>query len=212
MTLSANQIISEVVAGRIEIKPFDRRSLGPNSYDVRLGSWYFLADGNIDELDPFDKDSVSSFWGNPHWVDLNGVILIPPRSTVLCHTKEVIGGRNGIFAQMHTRSSLARLGIQTHLTAGLGDIGYVNRWTAEISNNNQHTHVKLYVGMRFAQFTFEDTGDALAEYRGKYGSRSYRPWDPHDMLPRMWEDYEAGDILRLAGVNPPAKSILAMTD
>ncbi len=80
--------------------------------------------------------------------------------------------------------------------AGWGDVGYINRWTMEITNNSSHYYIPLVVGRRIAQIIFYETGPILsASYHksGKYQtSGSIRElkkmWSPEQMLPRLYLD------------------------
>ncbi|HRY56962.1 MAG TPA: hypothetical protein P5014_02235, partial [Patescibacteria group bacterium] len=90
------------------------------------------------------------------------VILIAPNETILAHTIEFIGGRNGVgdlsavTSEMRARSSIGRIGIAVCKCAGWGDIGYINRWTMEITNFSSSV-IPLPVGLRIAQIIFHST-------------------------------------------------------
>lgn len=138
------------------------------------------------------------------------VILLPPKRTILAHTIEFIGGREDILTDLHAyerrdppsttmmkaRSSFGRNGIEVCKCAGYGDVGYINRWTMEITNN-LHSTVPLVVGRRIAQIVFMETGK-LAEggdytATGKYQSTPdfdalRDSWSPWAMLPRLDRD------------------------
>jgi dCTP deaminase len=99
---------------------------------------------------------------------------------------------------MKARSSLGRSFIEVCKCAGWGDVGYVNRWTMEITNNSEHYHIPLVVGRRIAQIVFFETGPILTtDYskNGKYQSSEdleeiKRKWNPSLMLPRLYKDRE----------------------
>ena len=71
---------------------------------------------------------------------------------------------------------------------GYGDVGYISRWTMEISNHTQTT-IWVPVGFRICQLTFEYVGETLKEYHGKYGKRDQQ-WSPEDMLPKPYFDWD----------------------
>src|SRR5205823_5202174 len=100
------------------------------------------------------------------------IIILEPGETILGHTIEFIGGNdNRITTKMHARSSLGRSYIEVCKCAGMGDIGFCNRWTMEITNNSRSQRIPLVVGMRIAQLSFYETeGVAGSTYRdgGKY--------------------------------------------
>lgn len=129
------------------------------------------------------------------------LIMINPGETILAHTNEFIGGTSpNITTMMKARSSTGRNFIEVCKCAGMGDIGYCNRWTMEITNNNVDCVLPLVVGRRIAQIVFFQT-DALDaddfDYAksGKYQTSSdlntlKASWKPYDMLPKQWRDRE----------------------
>jgi dCTP deaminase len=80
--------------------------------------------------------------------------------------------------------------------AGWGDVGYINRWTMEITNNSRHYAIPLVVGRRIAQIVFFETGHILNnDYSssGKYQShqdltKMKKEWNPSSMLPKLYLD------------------------
>lgn len=185
MLLSDKRILEERNTGNIVIEPFDQRQLGTNSYDCRLGEWYFQPTKFLDIVDFTDEEQARSFWGEPLHADTT--IAIKPGTTILAHTQETVGARNGITTTMHARSSVGRSGLSVCKCAGVGDVGYVARWTMEISNHTTCTIV-LPVGLRVCQIKFDYVGETLKEYEGKYGQEN--EWTPYDMLPRLYRDWD----------------------
>ena len=185
--LSDKEILYEKEKGSIVIEPYDMRQLGTNSYDVRLGE--FIARGNSNQklIDVFDMNDILKYWKIQKI--LSPTIRIFPHETILCHTIEVIGGRNNIATKMNARSSLGRCGISVCKCAGFGDVGYINKWTMELTNHLDIA-VALKVGMRIAQISFFKVGKTLKQYSGKYLSDN---WKPEDMLPRLWKDWEVSE-------------------
>ena len=86
------------------------------------------------------------------------VILLEPGETILAHTNEFIGGKGEVTTMMKARSSVGRNFIEVCKCAGWGDVGYVNRWAMEITNNSRHYTIPLVVGRRVAQIVFFETG------------------------------------------------------
>jgi dCTP deaminase len=183
--LSDKRILEEIERDNIVIDPFDLRQLGTNSYDCRLGEWYFQPTMYHDIVDFTDESQAHAFWGEP--IRAAGTIMVKPGTTILAHTREVIGARNGITTQMHARSSIGRSGLSVCKCAGVGDVGYIARWTMEISNHTACTIV-LPVGLRICQIKFDYVGETLREYQGKYGQLD--EWSPYDMLPRLYRDWD----------------------
>lgn len=220
MALSDKRIQEEMARGDIVISPFKRENLATSSYDLTLGEWYFREQPpsryhhkiyNIWNKDHIDhvwgtgeqalraekaKDVFRKFdfeWGHGVSPD-DKVILLAPGETILAHTNEFIGGRKHITTMMKARSSLGRSFIEVCKCAGWGDVGYINRWTMEITNNSSHYSIPLVVGRRIAQLIFFETGPIEAEDYTEKDSK-YNPagsladlkraWNPGMMLPRL---------------------------
>lgn len=185
--LSDMRILEEMKKENVVIDPFTERNLGTNSYDVRLGEFVFSPKEQFSgTLDPFNEKSVNEFWSLNHY-DTGETLTIPPGTTVICHTIEVIGGRNCVTAELRARSSIARCGLSMTKGAGIGDVGYCNRWTFSLTNLNRNP-TKARVGMRIGQVLFYFVGKTMKPYTGKYVQRP--EWRPQMMLPRLWEDRE----------------------
>lgn len=124
------------------------------------------------------------------------VIIMRPGETILAHTNEFIGGKDHITTMMKARSSTGRNFIEVCKCAGWGDVGYVNRWTMEITNNSKNYIIPLVVGRRIAQIVFFETGPIREKdyaSSGKYASSTNlselkKSWKPEMMLPRLWAD------------------------
>ncbi len=218
MALSDKKILLEKKSGNIVIEPFNQKNLSTSSYDVTLGEWYFREQppqGYLNVYDIFSKKHTDKVWGTKPLkakkakeifkdFSLEGIgasdriIVLNPGETILAHTNEFIGGKNKITTMMKARSSLGRNFIEICKCAGWGDVGYVNRWTMEITNNSKHYVIPLVVGMRVAQIVFFETGeilDATKDYsqKGKYQttqdiSELKKKWHPKDMVPKLWKD------------------------
>lgn len=186
LLLSDKRILQEWEAGNIVIDPFDARQLGTNSYDCRLGEWYFQGDANVEVMHLDCEDDIRAYWGKVRRAT-SGKIAIRSGTTILAHTQEIIGGWDGYLAKMYSRSTVARSGLSVCRCAGVGDVGYISRWTMEISNHTQTT-IWVPVGFRICQLTFEYVGETLKLYRGKYGQAS--EWEPEDMLPKPYLDWD----------------------
>ena len=221
MALSDRKILEHKRAGNIIIDPFIRANLATSSYDVTLGEWFFREQPtkyNHSIYNIWSRSHVEHVWGahaveraapakeafkkyNFEWEGISPtdkVIIVRPGETVLAHTNEFIGGRHQVTTQMHARSSLGRNFIEVCKCAGWGDVGYVNRWTMEITNNSRNYLIPLVVGRRVAQIVFFETGPILgADYAagGKYQAehdlkKLKMAWRPEMMLPRLWADRE----------------------
>lgn len=218
MALSDKKIMEAIEEGSIIIEPFKKENLATSSYDVTLGEYFFAEQPpkHFENLyNIYDKKHVDRVWGTkPHKArmakevlkdykfDFTGIdpsdkiILLAPGETVLGHTNEFIGGRDHITTMMKARSSLGRSFIEVCKCAGWGDVGYINRWTMEITNNSSHYYIPLVVGRRIAQIIFFETGPILSrgyEKSGKYQTSGSikdlkKNWGPEQMLPKLYMD------------------------
>lgn len=224
--LSKPQVLKHIKEGNIVISPFNLQNVANSSYDVRLGR-YFYRQKEIKRsqvLNPFYEKSIRRMYDeveeavlvseiksklNPFYglKPKDKVILISPNETILAHTIEFIGGKNGtkelpaVTTEMRARSSMGRIGIAVCKCAGWGDIGYVNRWTMEITNFSNNI-IPLPVGIRIAQIIFHQTEsvpeiDKYADKGGKYQTSNdikqlEKSWKPEDMLPKLYKDKDLG--------------------
>jgi dCTP deaminase len=190
MLLSDKRIMEEMENANIIIEPFEPKQLGTNSYDVRLGAYYFIPNHNMVTVNFTDEEDSSAFWLGPYYAE-DGIIRIRPGDTILAHTEEVVGGRNGFTTSMRSRSSIGRSCLSVCKCAGVGDVGYISKWTMEITNHS-HAMATLPVGLRVAQILFYEVGETLHRYQGKYGS--WHDWSPKDMLPKLYRDYDLPQV------------------
>lgn len=110
---------------------------------------------------------------NDHAEDLpldTRVIPLMPGETILATTEEFIGSvpNAPITTKMQARSSTGRSWLSVCKCAGLGDVGYCNRWAMEIKNESPDLIIPLVVGQRLAQIVFMYTKGDIQNYTGKY--------------------------------------------
>jgi dCTP deaminase len=166
--LADTEILASMERGDIVISPFDPTCMGSNSYDVHLAK--YLAVYTTQELD--------ARLHNPT-VEL----IIPPEGYVLQPNTLYLGVTQE-YTETHRhvpflegKSSVGRLGIDIHATAGKGDVGFCNNWTLEISVSMP---VRVYEGMPIGQLIyFEVRGEVRTRYNtkqsAKYTERTERP-------------------------------------
>lgn len=168
MILSDTKILEEIKKGNIVIEPFRKEKLGTNSYDVHLGKWLSLYEDEI--LDAKLHNKIKTFE-----ISDDGFIL-QPSMLYLGVTEEYTETRNFV-PFLEGKSSIGRLGIDIHATAGKGDAGFCNNWTLEISVKMP---VKIYKGMPIGQLIyFEMDGEIGTSYdkkqSAKYNKRTEFP-------------------------------------
>lgn len=216
---SNTQIKQAIKEGHIVFHPYIEEHIAGSSVDVTLGDWYYRTErpsqGGF--YNPFDPEAVDLYFGQPQqaethadWAKKHGrqlfenipadhkIIVLRPGERILAHTHEFIGIKAPGTSTMQARSTWGRNGVAVCLDAGWGDPGYINRWTMEIYNMNQHESVVLPVGERIAQLVFYETGPVDLEYKKLSGK--YQPadsgkldeiiadWRPEQMLPRAYKD------------------------
>lgn len=177
MILTDKKILEEMEKGTIVISPFDIKFLGSNSYDVHLGK--FLATYKSDILDAKLHNEIDHFE-----IADDGLILLPHR--LYLGVTEEYTETHAHVPFLEGKSSIGRLGIDIHATAGKGDIGFCNTWTLEISVKQP---VRIYHGMPIGQLIyFEVDGEVLTSYQAKasakYNTRTNKPVES-----MMWKNF-----------------------
>lgn len=217
MILSNNGVHDAMKEGNLVIDPFRPKNLGTSSYDVTLGRYYYRESTShqCTFYNPWNKDETNRVWKSLHEAqpakkifsahDLKRygikpsqeVILIHPGETILAHTEEFIGGSGNLTTMMKARSSIGRNFLEVCKCAGWGDVGYINRWAMEITNNSQSYTIPLFIGARIAQIIFLETTEVTGNYahEGKYQTDTAienikKKWKPQDILPRLYNDRE----------------------
>jgi dCTP deaminase len=160
MILSDGSIRREIDNGRLIIDPLEQQQIQPASVDVRLGDEFLVFRNHTCEvIDPFDKPA--DLMENVIMADGQAFIL-HPGEFVLGTTLEAIGLPDDIVARVEGKSSLGRLGLLIHATAGFVDPGWTRgQITLELSNVAT-LPIKLWPGMKIGQLSFH-TLDAPAE-------------------------------------------------
>ncbi len=156
MILSGHQIKQEVDFGDINITPYDEGQINPASYDLRLGKGLVRYKNPV--LDMRKDNQISREEIGP-----NG-FLLHPGELYLMHTEETIH-TNSFVPVIDGKSSIGRLGICVHLTAGYGDPGFNGQYTLEVSVVKS---VIVYPGVRFCQVRFHKMWGAKKLYNGRY--------------------------------------------
>lgn len=170
MLLSDRDIRAEVEAGRVRIDPFDAGLVQPSSIDVRLDRYFRVFENHkYPHIDPAVEQPgltrmVETDSGEP--------FILHPGEFVLASTYEVVTLADDIASRLEGKSSLGRLGLLTHSTAGFIDPGFSGHVTLELSNVAT-LPMKLWPGMKIGQLCmFRLTSPAEFPYGSeRYGSR-----------------------------------------
>jgi dCTP deaminase len=177
MILTDTEILAEMKRGSIVIRPYNRKHLGSNSYDVHLDKSLAMYDDEI--LDAKKHNTIHHFR-----IPQNGMILVPSKLYLGVTEEYTETHRHVPF--LEGKSSVGRLGIDIHATAGKGDIGFCNNWTLEISVRQP---VRIYAGMPIGQLIyFAVSGEVAVPYNrkksAKYNKRSTLPVES-----MMWKNF-----------------------
>ncbi|MGI0053267.1 MAG: dCTP deaminase [Thermoplasmata archaeon] len=184
MILSDRRIREELARGRLVIRPFRDDCLGSNSYDVHLGPYLAVyADG---ELDARRDNPVREFR-----IPRAGFSLLPGQ-LYLGVTAEYTE-THAFVPFLEGKSSVGRLGVDIHSTAGKGDVGFCNYWTLEMSVK---LPVRVYAGMPIGQLIyFEVSGEVDRPY-DRRPSAKYRAVSPHPVRSRMFQNFPRRRVRR----------------
>lgn len=157
MILSGNEIKKEL-GKSIIITPFNEKQLNPNSYNLRLDNEILIYDTPVLDMkkpNPTIKMTIPD----------EGMV-IKPGMIILGKTMEWTESHKYLPC-LEGRSSIGRLGLFVHVTAGFGDVGFCGRWTLEISAVQP---VRIYPGVEVCQIYYQDVKGEVTPYNGKYNN------------------------------------------
>ncbi|MFN8557144.1 MAG: dCTP deaminase [Dehalococcoidia bacterium] len=219
MVLSDRDIRAALAAGRIRIMPAidEAVQLGPCSVDLRLGPIFKVFDYSrvpyVDTRTPMPDEMMREVV-----VEGEGPFVLHPGEMVLASTLESLELPDDMLARLEGRSSLARLGIIVHGTAGVFEPGWRGKAVLELSNLSR-VPVALYPTMRICSFTFEPLSSpsenpywkrAASKYVGQAGAEASRLWADSELAPWMqafWGPGSAAPAWR-TGAAPGADTTL----
>ncbi|MBT8224964.1 MAG: dCTP deaminase [Dactylosporangium sp.] len=183
MLLSDQDIKAELKSGQLRLEPFEPSLVQPSSVDVRLDRWFRVFNNHLyTHIDPALRQD-----------DLTSVVEIPegqsfvlhPGEFVLASTLEVVTLGVSLAARLEGKSSLGRLGLLTHSTAGFIDPGFSGHVTLELSNM-ANLPTTLWPGMKIGQVCVfrlsspaeHPYGSTICEsrYQGQRGPTASRSW------------------------------------
>ena len=176
MILSDRSIRTAVEEGRIVIEPFDPAMIQPSSIDLRIDRYFRVFENHrypyIDPKAPQPDLTVEVA------TEVDHPFILHPGEFVLGSTLEVVRLASDIVARLEGKSSLGRLGLLIHSTAGFVDPGFEGHLTLELSNVAT-LPIAIYPGMRIGQLSFYElstpaehpygSGEAGSKYQGQRG-------------------------------------------
>lgn len=170
MLMSDRDIRAELESGRIGLHPLEMSLLQPSSMDVRLDRFFRLFDNHkYPYIDPAEPQEELTRLVE---VAADEAFILHPGEFVLGSTFEQVTLPDDIAARLEGKSSLGRLGLLTHSTAGFVDPGFIGHVTLELSNMAT-LPIKLWPGMKIGQLCFFKLSSPTENPYGssKYGSR-----------------------------------------
>ncbi len=183
MLLSDRDIRAELESGRVRLDPFDPAMVQPSSVDVRIDKYFRLFDNHrYAVIDPAEEQPDLTHLVE---VDPDEPFVLHPGEFVLGSTYEQVTLPDDIAARLEGKSSLGRLGLLTHSTAGFVDPGFTGHVTLELSNVAT-LPIKLWPGMKVGQLCFfrlssaadspYGSGASGSRYQGQRGPTASRSW------------------------------------
>lgn len=170
MLLSDRDILAEIGAGRVLVEPYDEAMIQPSSIDFRLDRYFRVFENHrYPHIDPAVDQSDLTREVEPVGDE---PFILHPGEFVLGSTLEMVTLPDDLAARVEGKSSLGRLGLLTHATAGFVDPGFSGHVTLELANVAT-LPIKLYPGMKIGQLCFFRLSSPAQHPYGsaKYGSR-----------------------------------------
>jgi len=173
MFLSDTDILKEVKGGTIVLKPFDESRLNPASYDILLGNTFLLND----EYTAAIIDPTKKIYAKTREVKVKDgdEFILRPGISVLGTSKDYFGS-DDFLIQLSGKSSLARVGLMIHNTAGIVNPGHFLNITLEITNQN-NIPIVLRPGMKIAQLTFSKLSSPTRQSYKDIGRFAKNNWN-----------------------------------
>ncbi|MCL2653808.1 MAG: dCTP deaminase [Propionibacteriaceae bacterium] len=169
MLLSDRDILAEVEAGRVRLDPWDAALVQPSSIDVRLDKYFRVFENHrYAVIDPAEDQSELTRAVTQE----DGPFVLHPGEFVLGSTYEYVSLPDDVAARLEGKSSLGRLGLLTHSTAGFIDPGFEGHVTLELSNVAT-LPIALWPGMKVGQLCFFRLSSPAAHPYGSAGAGSH---------------------------------------
>jgi dCTP deaminase len=149
--LSDKDVKAQIEAGRIVIEPYDATCIQPSSVDVKISNLFRVFRNHTAGVIDVKKDMTDLT--ELVEIPMDGVFMLHPGEFVLGSTLERVGVPDDLVARVEGKSSLGRLGLLIHSTAGFIDAGFDGHVTLELANV-ANLPITLYPGMKIGQVSF----------------------------------------------------------
>ncbi len=187
MILSDRSIKEEVSAGRIVIEPYREECVQPSSVDVHLDKTFLVF--NHSEHTFIDTRKEMPDLTTKIIVDNGKPFILHPGEFVLGSTSEKLTLPNDVAARIEGKSSLGRLGLLIHSTAGYIDPGFSGNITLELSNVSK-LPITLYPGMKIGQFSFQKMTTPVEKPYGSPELRSRYQGQTNPEPSKLYKDFQ----------------------
>jgi dCTP deaminase len=186
VVLSDRSIREKLRSGRLHIEPLARNALQPSSVDLRLDRQFrVFKKGEREQIDVREPcDDCTELVT----VDEGAPFVIHPGEFVLANTLETITLPDDLVARLDGRSSLGRLGLLVHATAGYVDPGWSGKLTLELSNASQMP-IAVYAGMKVCQISFLRLSTSVERPYGSPGLGSKYQGQQEPTPSRIHQDF-----------------------
>ena len=191
MLLSDRDILAQLDAGRVRLDPFDPALVQPSSIDVRLDRYFRLFDNHkYPSIDPAEEQPELTRLVE---VDADDPFILHPGEFVLASTLEEVALPDDVAARVEGKSSLGRLGLLTHATAGFVDPGFTGHVTLELSNVAT-LPIKLWPGMKIGQLCFFQLSSPAEHPYGSRARGSHYQGQRGPTASRSFENFDRADL------------------
>jgi dCTP deaminase len=187
MILCDTSIEAKIKSGEISIEPYEKEFLQPASYDLHLDKNFMVFNRENHSLIDV-KEPADNMMRTVEVSEKEGYI-IHPGEFVLANISEVTGVDARHVGRLEGKSSLARIGLIIHATAGFLDPGNKLRLTLEMANISP-LPIRVYPGMKIAQIAFEELDKPCKKPYGSKGLNNKYYGDMTVKGSEMWKNFK----------------------
>lgn len=181
MILSDDEIKEYVRRGDLKIGHYDEKFVQPASYDLHLSPWFRAFKGGSSLIEPTISTMQTALWNKKTLIITSGEFL-------LASTMESVEIPEFLCGRLEGKSSLGRLGLTVHVTAGFFDPGFRGYPTLEIVNLNRRPIV-LRAGMPIAQMSFSRMSMVPRNSYGQVAGSKYQDQEEAPVESQFWKNY-----------------------